>query len=64
MSQQQLEQGQTFYLRGDSGSHNTILQVAGELNGKTGVFEYILNSGNHVTHQLFKPGGVINGIPS
>jgi hypothetical protein len=34
------------------------------MNGKTGIFEYILNENGQITHQLFKEGGVINGTPN
>jgi RHS repeat-associated protein len=48
----------------DLGKNNTLLQVEGALNGKIGIFEYILNELGQVNHQLFKQGGIINGIPN
>ena len=41
-----------------------LLQVYGELNGKKGVFEYIIDESGRICHQLFKKGKVINGIPN
>ncbi len=40
-----------------------LYQIPGELNGAAGRFEYIVNQANQLTHQLFVPGGTINGIP-
>lgn len=34
------------------------------INGKAGIFEFLLDSAGRVTHQFFKVGGVINGIPN
>ncbi|MPN48780.1 hypothetical protein SDC9_196392 [bioreactor metagenome] len=60
LSESQLSKGTVY----DLGNNNILLQVKGGLNGKTGIFEYILNRTGQVTHQLFKEGGVINGIPN
>jgi hypothetical protein len=60
LSESQLSKGTVYNL----GNNNTLLQVKGTLNGKKGVFEYILNKYGQVTHQLFKEGGIINGIPN
>lgn len=62
LTQEQLKLGQTFPITGNDGASYTLLQVAGEVNGKSGVFEYIVNSAGQVTHQLFKAGGTVNGI--
>jgi len=64
LTTEQLAMGQTFNIVGADKASYTLLQVAGELNGKSGVFEYIMNSSGEVTHQLFKIGGIINGIPN
>jgi hypothetical protein len=64
LSEGQLSQGTTFSITGDDGVDRTLLQVSGELNGKTGIFEYIIGSDGIVTHQIFKPGGIINGVPN
>jgi RHS repeat-associated protein len=48
-----------------SGNVRAVLtQVAGELNGLPGRFEYIVNRAGQLTHQLFVRGGSINGVPS
>jgi hypothetical protein len=59
VSPDQLAAGQTYALK----NGNTLLQTVGGMNGKTGVFEYIVDDLGQVTHQMFKPGGTINGIP-
>lgn len=41
----------------------TLLQTKGTLDGKSGVFEYLLESDGTVSHQLFKKGR-INGVPT
>ena len=57
----QLANGKTFSVVGRDGVQRTLLQVGGEVNGKTGVFEYLLDPNGTITHQLFKLGGIING---
>ncbi len=53
--------GKTFSIIGGDGVQRTLFQVGGEVNGKTGIFEYLLDPNGMITHQLFKPGGIING---
>jgi hypothetical protein len=55
--------GTQFTLTGADGQAYTLTQVEGSVNGVTGRFEYITNSSGQLTHQLFVPGGTINGIP-
>ena len=61
LTRSQLAQGQVFYI--DNGKR-ILLQVKGMLNGKNGIFEYIIDEVGNVCHQLFKAGGVINGKPN
>ncbi|GEM_PF-2829113 len=64
LSRQQLEAGKLFPIRGGDGVQRQLLQTLGELDGKKGVFEYILDANGAITHQRFKVGGIINGIPN
>ena len=64
LSKSQLSKGKVFYIKGKDGCQYILLQVKGGLNGKPGIFEYIINKAGEVTHQLFKAGGVINGKPN
>ena len=48
-----LQGGQAYtWINGDK-TISTLYQVAGELNGKAGIFEYLLNTANQITHQIF-----------
>lgn len=40
-----------------------LRQIEGSLNGKDGVFEWIIDQGN-VTHRRFIPGGKVTGFPN
>lgn len=64
LSKDQLKAGNTFSLRGGDGVERTFLQTPGELNGKAGIFEYILDPAGKVTHQRFIEGGNITGFPN
>jgi len=56
--------GQSFSLTGGDGVTRTLIQAPGGMNGKAGIFEYIINKEGQVTHQRFIEGGVINGVPN
>ena len=64
LSSDQLAQGSVFSIVGKDGANYTLLQVEGGVNGTDGIFEYIVNAAGEVTHQRFKAGGIINGIPN
>ena len=44
------------------GGRAKLFQLEGDLNGVTGRFEWVVDSGN-VTHRMFVRGGTINGVP-
>ncbi|WP_241831216.1 RHS repeat domain-containing protein [Salinivibrio kushneri] len=60
--QDQISQGRHFTIRGGDGVYRNLSQVKGQLNGKDGVFEYIVDPVKGITHQRFKAGRGITGI--
>ena len=61
LTESQLSKGKVFFI---NNGRRILLQVNGKLNGKKGIFEYIIDEVGNVCHQRFKAGGVINGIPN
>ncbi|MFF0225089.1 polymorphic toxin-type HINT domain-containing protein [Streptomyces sp. NPDC004629] len=59
--------GVTTRLVGGDGVERLLVQMPGEMNGKAGRFEWLVErggSGNLITHQRFVNGGSMNGIPN
>lgn len=58
---------QWFAIKGGDGVSRELYQLPGEVNGKSGVFEWIIDrSGTNpvINHQRFIPGGSITGVPN
>ena len=53
-----------FDITGRDGNHYTLIQGEGTVNGKVGIFEYIVNDANEITHQVFVEGGKVTGMPN
>ena len=56
-----------FSFIGGDGVPRTLYQLPGEVDGKSGVFEWIVDrsgSDSVITHQRFIPGGSITGYPN
>jgi hypothetical protein len=51
------------FLQGD-GKWKNLTQVEGNLNGKKGIYEYIVDSKGNLTHQFFIYRGRITGFPN
>lgn len=56
-----------FALRGGDGVERELYQIRGQLNGRDGIFEWIIDrSGGDpmIVHQRFIPGGRVSGVPN
>ncbi len=54
--------GQVFAMVGDDGVERLLVQMPGEVNGRAGVFEWIVGE-EGVTHELFRPRAVVGDRP-
>jgi RHS repeat-associated protein len=55
---------QRFLIKGGDGVRRDLYQLPGEVNGKPGVFEWIIDRSGTITHQRFIPGGNVTGFPN
>lgn len=58
---------QRFAIKGGDGVSRDLYQLPGELDGKPGVFEWIIDrSGTNpaIPHQRFTPDGGVTGFPN
>jgi len=53
-----------FPLKGGDGVNRSLYQLKGSLNGKKGIFEWIVDPVKGVTHRRFIPGVGITGKPN
>jgi hypothetical protein len=55
------EEGRVFPSRGDDGKWTNLTQMPGGLNGKSGIYEYVVDEKGNLTHQKFIEGGSVTG---
>lgn len=56
--------GHCYEIKGNDGGNYTLLQVEGQLDNVSGIFEYILDGNGDITHQRFIAGGKYTGMPN
>lgn len=54
----------SFHIRGKDDRAYTLFMQSTKVNGRNGVFEYIVDSKGQITHQRFKAGAKIDGKPN
>jgi hypothetical protein len=64
LTREQLAEGKTFKFKGGDGVERTILQVLGEMDGEAGVYEYIIDEDDNLSHLRFKKGQKVTGLPN
>ncbi|MCY1299515.1 hypothetical protein D9M70_490440 [compost metagenome] len=58
------EKGRLFTIRGGDGKSYKLTQMEGAVDGRSGIFEWLVNSKGELTHQRFIPDGRITGTPN
>jgi len=58
------EKGRLFTIRGGDGKSYNLTQMEGAVDGKLGIYEWLVNSKGELTHQRFIPDGRITGTPN
>ena len=53
--------GSHFSFIGGDGKRAVLTQLAGEVDGVKGVFEYVVDQSGNLRHQFFRPDGIVNG---
>ncbi len=56
--------GRFFTIKGADRVLRNLTQMEGTVNGQKGIFEWIINENNQLSHQRFIPGGKITGYPN
>jgi RHS repeat-associated protein len=56
--------GRFFTIKGGDGVFRNLTQMEGAVNGNKGIFEWIVNEYNQLSHQRFIKGGQITGYPN
>lgn len=64
MREQAAENGSHFKITGGDGETRTLTQIKGNLNDKSGRYEFIVDNSGKLTHQRFVENGSINGLPN
>jgi hypothetical protein len=57
------EKGRMFSIKGGDGIWRNLTQMPGEVNGKNGVFDWLVD-GDKLVYHRFIPGGAITGVPN
>ncbi len=55
---------QKFSIKGGDKIVRDLFQIEGSLNGKSGIFEWMVENGSDVSHRRFIPGGKVTGTPN
>ncbi|PRA75463.1 hypothetical protein CQ054_22970, partial [Ochrobactrum sp. MYb29] len=58
------DRGRVFTIKGGDGTNYTLTQMEGVVDGKAGIYEWLVNSQGELTHQRFIRDGMITGTPN